>query len=62
MSGTSLDGVDAVLVNLHQKKPELIASYSHPIPPSLKKTLRDMTNPKWQGSFADIGVLTPRIR
>ena len=57
MSGTSLDGVDAVLVNLHQKKQELVACYSHPIHPSLKKTLRDMTNPKWKGSLANFGFL-----
>ncbi|MDR9831131.1 anhydro-N-acetylmuramic acid kinase [Vibrio sp. FNV 38] len=37
MSGTSLDGVDSVVVAIDNHNIELIASYEHPIPSSLRK-------------------------
>jgi len=36
MSGTSVDAIDAVLVDLEKSQPVLINSHSHPIPDSLK--------------------------
>lgn len=39
MSGTSLDGIDAVLVNLSQAAPRLISSHFQPYPQHLKDAL-----------------------
>ena len=39
MSGTSLDGVDAVLADLSGVKPELLASAHLPLDPSLRREL-----------------------
>ena len=39
ISGTSVDGVDSVLVNFQQDTPELIASHSHPIEDPLRKSI-----------------------
>lgn len=57
MSGTSLDGVDAVLVDFNYSPPLLVACYSHPIPTSLREKILDIINPNWQGSLASIGAL-----
>ena len=40
MSGTSMDGIDAALVEFKNNQIKLICSHSHPIPLSLKKKLR----------------------
>lgn len=45
MSGTSLDGIDAVLVDFAAARPEIIASYFHPIIPSLRESLLALTLP-----------------
>tara|TARA_R110002094_G_scaffold513_5_gene2536 strand:- start:119 stop:1240 length:1122 start_codon:yes stop_codon:yes gene_type:complete len=45
MSGTSLDGIDAVLVNLNLQPIQLLASSTHPIPQALRKTLLRLTLP-----------------
>jgi len=39
MSGTSMDGIDAVLVEFNESQIKLIASHSHPIPADLKTKL-----------------------
>ena len=39
ISGTSVDGVDSVLVNFQQDTPELIASHSHPFEDPLRKSI-----------------------
>lgn len=39
ISGTSVDGVDSVLVNFQQNTPELIASHSHPIEDPLRRNI-----------------------
>lgn len=39
ISGTSVDGVDSVLVNFQQDTPELIATHSHPIEDSLRESI-----------------------
>lgn len=61
MSGTSLDGVDVVLVNFSQKQPQLIASHSHPIPSSLRNNILSTIDPQWQGSLAKIGILHQQL-
>ncbi|MEE9327350.1 MAG: anhydro-N-acetylmuramic acid kinase [Cocleimonas sp.] len=57
MSGTSLDGIDTVLVDFNYSPPRLIDSYSHPIPSSLREKILGIINPKWRGSLASIGIL-----
>ncbi|MCL4161060.1 UNVERIFIED_CONTAM: hypothetical protein GTU68_059054, partial [Idotea baltica] len=61
MSGTSLDGVDTVLVGFDQLKPTLISSYVHPIDPDLRESLLSTIHPDWQGSLADIGILNQKL-
>ncbi|MCW9013023.1 MAG: anhydro-N-acetylmuramic acid kinase [Gammaproteobacteria bacterium] len=39
MSGTSMDGIDAALVDLGSQPFNLICHHSHPLPPALKKKL-----------------------
>ncbi len=44
ISGTSVDGVDAALVDL-SVSPRLLHSHCHPIPPSLKKKVSELCSP-----------------
>ncbi len=43
MSGSSLDGIDAVVVDFGQERPHLIAHHCHPIPADLKTELDSLT-------------------
>ncbi|MCL4121670.1 UNVERIFIED_CONTAM: hypothetical protein GTU68_035203 [Idotea baltica] len=61
MSGTSLDGVDAVLVEFKDKQTILIESHSHSIPNDLRVTIQDQIHPEWKGSLADIGLLNCQL-
>jgi len=61
MSGTSLDGVDAVLVDFNADTPKLIASHSHPIPEDLQTKLIELTHPDWRGSFAEMGAFHQQL-
>lgn len=45
MSGTSLDGIDAVLVDLSNSQPTLLAKHYHPFDETLKKTLLALHQP-----------------
>lgn len=45
MSGTSLDGVDAALVDLSQEAPRLVASHYQPYPEPLKQALLALHQP-----------------
>jgi anhydro-N-acetylmuramic acid kinase len=45
MSGTSLDALDAVLVDFSNPAPMLIASHSHAIPDELRRELAALTQP-----------------
>lgn len=46
MSGTSLDGIDAVLVDLGGTFPETIAAHHEQIPPPVKKSLEHLLTPR----------------
>ncbi|MEW7975313.1 MAG: anhydro-N-acetylmuramic acid kinase [Candidatus Thiodiazotropha endolucinida] len=45
ISGTSLDGVDAVVVDLSSNQPRLIASHVEPYPTQLRTSLRTLCQP-----------------
>lgn len=45
MSGTSMDAVDAVLVEFTDNNPYLVEKYSLPIPPSLRQQLQTLARP-----------------
>ncbi len=57
MSGTSLDGVDAVLTDLSNSSSKLLATHSHPIPKKLRIKIQNTLHPKWTGSLRTIGSL-----
>jgi len=61
MSGTSLDGVDAVLVSFDGNTPKLLSSYSYPIPEDLQCKLVEFTHPNWLGSVAQIGSFNQQL-
>ncbi|HDK38062.1 MAG TPA: anhydro-N-acetylmuramic acid kinase [Thiolapillus brandeum] len=43
MSGTSMDGIDAVIVRFHNDQPQLVNSLSHPWPRALQDRLSQLT-------------------
>ena len=58
MSGTSLDGVDAILVSFEDNlPPTLTNTYSHPIPKQLRAKILKIINPNWKGSLSEVGEL-----
>lgn len=44
MSGTSLDGIDAVLVALGDATPRILATYHHPYAPDLRESLLELSH------------------
>lgn len=57
MSGTSLDGIDAVIADFSSNRPNLVASYSHAFPDTVKQELLNIIQPDWQGSLLQLGTL-----
>ena len=55
MSGTSMDGIDAALVEFDKSKIQLIGSHSHDIPESLKKNLQLLTLDSAEASIDMLG-------
>lgn len=45
LSGTSMDSIDAAIVDFQQTQPRLIAHHSHPIPTELKTNLQKLCQP-----------------
>ena len=45
MSGTSIDAVDAVIVAFGDRRPRILASYSKPVPDSLRKDVLTLCLP-----------------
>ncbi|MCF6282801.1 MAG: anhydro-N-acetylmuramic acid kinase [Candidatus Polarisedimenticolaceae bacterium] len=60
MSGTSMDGVDAVLVDFNSHTPSLLTAHQEPIPDDLQQRLRQLAQPGDDGvdqlGTADIQV------
>ena len=55
MSGTSMDGIDAALVEFENQHIKLIASHSHPIPKTLKNRLQLLSLDAPQASLDMLG-------
>lgn len=47
MSGTSVDAIDAVLLDCHPQKPKLVATHSTPIPDSMGRSLKAFSEIQW---------------
>ncbi|MFT5164069.1 MAG: anhydro-N-acetylmuramic acid kinase [Alteromonadaceae bacterium] len=50
MSGTSVDGIDAVLVDFTNGPPKLLHSYSHTIDPALTSAINQLCDARCQGN------------
>lgn len=62
MSGTSLDGIDAVLVHFREdQQPILLASLCHPLPAAIRQAITDLIAPDWQGSLHSVGILNQQL-
>lgn len=61
MSGTSLDGVDVVLVEFKDSTIQLLSSHCEPIPDKLQQQLLAVINPNWRGSLSSIGELHQQL-
>ena len=62
MSGTSMDAIDAVLVDFnHNGIPSTIACHSKPFPSSLKADLIKAIQPNWEGSLSYIASLNASL-
>ena len=61
MSGTSLDGIDAVLVGLEAQRPELLEARTLPWPASLLRSLRECTSTTRPLTLCAIGELDAAI-
>lgn len=57
MSGTSMDAVDAVLVELSGQSPKLIHTYSHQFPAKLRAELVTLANPRNKCNLKDLARL-----
>lgn len=55
MSGTSMDGVDAALVEFDNDKLKLIASHYHAIPDTLKEKLKQLSQDTRDSSIDELG-------
>ncbi|MCK4951294.1 MAG: anhydro-N-acetylmuramic acid kinase [Gammaproteobacteria bacterium] len=57
MSGTSMDSVDAVLVDFSGQKPELVHTHAHQIPAKLRAELVTICNPRNKYKLEDLARL-----
>jgi anhydro-N-acetylmuramic acid kinase len=55
MSGTSLDGIDAVLVEFNNTHVKLLQHYSHPLPKALRQKLMDLAHNRAGLDLDDLG-------
>ncbi|HDP89062.1 MAG TPA: anhydro-N-acetylmuramic acid kinase [Thioalkalivibrio sp.] len=57
ISGTSMDGIDAALVDFTGERPRLRHALNHPYPRDLHARLEQLLAPDWQGPVTEIGHL-----
>lgn len=55
ISGTSMDAVDAALVEFADEQPVLRQALAHPIPAPLGRRLRRLADPAWRGGLRELG-------
>jgi len=53
ISGTSIDGIDAALVDLSKEQPKLLANHSHPIPANITTQIRALCTPSTNANEID---------
>jgi anhydro-N-acetylmuramic acid kinase len=62
ISGTSMDAVDAVVVDLAgHHPPALLASLSHPIPEALRAGLRHLADPQTAATVDELGTMDAQV-
>jgi anhydro-N-acetylmuramic acid kinase len=62
ISGTSMDAVDAVAVDLAERRPPgLLASLSHPIPEALRAGLRHLADPQAAATIDELGTMDVQV-
>ncbi len=61
MSGTSMDGIDASLVDFDEKKPRLIACFYQPFPETIISRIRKLSNPANLISLEQLGQLDNQL-
>lgn len=61
MSGTSVNGIDAVLVDLKSQQPLLMGTYQHPIPAEIKKRIFKIFETPASLSLLELGALDNEI-
>lgn len=62
MSGTSMDGIDAVLVQFYTDGTQnTVSCLSNPFPSMLKSELTDLIHPDWSGTLRYIASLNARL-
>lgn len=60
ISGTSVDGVDCVLVHFNNAMPELIATHSHPIPGQLRTSILELCKVE-SGNLRQLGTVSQQL-
>ena len=61
MSGTSLDGIDAVIVDLSTPVPNVIAAHTQPFDPALRQALSDLAQGRAEHEIERLGTLDSRL-
>ena len=54
ISGTSIDGVDAALVDFSSNQPKLLASHCHAVPPDLREAIKSLCTPSITSNEIDL--------
>lgn len=61
MSGTSLDGIDAAIVDLSTRIPRIVAAHTVPFDPALRQALLDLAHGHARNEVDLLGVLDTRL-
>lgn len=61
ISGTSMDAVDAALVEFTDDGPTLRRALAYPIPDALSRRLRLLADPAWRGGLRELGEIHAQV-